>query len=72
MSAAPSAAVLLQVSFMRNNTGKVVYDRRFNTTALLANYYGSNVDFAGRINWNPQVQRSAPSAAVTAAWREDA
>lgn len=48
----PSA---LQVSFMRNKTGKVVYDRRFNTTALLASYYGSNVDFAGRISWDPQV-----------------
>lgn len=38
---------------MRNATGKVVYDRRFNTTALLASYYSSNVDFAGRIQWVP-------------------
>lgn len=40
---------------MRNGSGKVVYDRRFNTAALLAAYYGSNMDFAGRISWNPQV-----------------
>jgi hypothetical protein len=40
---------------MRNKAGRVVYDRRFNTSALLANYYGSNVDFAGRISWDPQV-----------------
>lgn len=49
-----------QVAFMRNATGKVVYDRRFNTTALLATYYGSNVDFAGRISWDPQVLLEAP------------
>ncbi|WIA14970.1 hypothetical protein OEZ85_001679 [Tetradesmus obliquus] len=41
-----------QVAFMRNDSGKVVYDRRFNTAALLATYYGSNVDFAGRIQWD--------------------
>jgi hypothetical protein len=41
------------VAFLRNSTGKVVYDRRFNTTALLASYYSSNVDFAGRIQWVP-------------------
>jgi hypothetical protein len=40
---------------MRNPSGKVVYDRRFNTAALLATYYGSNVDFAGRIDWDPKV-----------------
>jgi hypothetical protein len=45
----------LQVAFMRNPSGKVVYDRRFNTAALLATYYGSNVDFAGRIDWDPKV-----------------
>lgn len=55
---------------MRNASGKVVYDRRFNTTALLANYYGSNVDFAGRISWDPQVghvqERSAVLVCVVA------
>jgi hypothetical protein len=44
-----------QVAFMRNPSGKVVYDRRFNTAALLASYYGSNMDFAGRIEWDPKV-----------------
>lgn len=56
--------LLLQVAFMRNATGKVVYDRRFNTSALLANYYGSNVDFAGRISWNPQVRASTAFAVL--------
>lgn len=53
----PFIAVLLycQVAFMRNPSGSVIYDRRFNTAALLASYYGSNVDFAGRINWDPKV-----------------
>lgn len=53
---AAALLLVLQVAFMRNATGKVIYDRRFNTTALLASYYGSNVDFAGRINWDPQVR----------------
>eukprot|EP00775_Hariotina_reticulata_P012362 gene12362-12497_t len=43
-----------QVAFMRNPSGDVIYDRRFNTAALLATYYGSNMDFAGRISWDPQ------------------
>lgn len=45
-----------QVAFMRNPDGRVVYDRRFNTAALLASYYGSNVDFAGRIDWDAKVR----------------
>jgi hypothetical protein len=45
---------------MRNPSGKVVYDRRFNTAALLASYYGSNVDFAGRIDWDPKVGAVPP------------
>jgi len=56
---------------MRNATGKVVYDRRFNTSALLANYYGSNVDFAGRIRWNPQVQTlMAQAVSITTAFAD--
>jgi len=46
-----------QVAFMRNPSGDVIYDRRFNTAALLATYYGSNMDFAGRITWDPKVMR---------------
>lgn len=46
------AAVRAQVAFTRNGQGQVVYDRRFNTAALLASYYGSAIDFAGRIRWN--------------------
>ncbi|KAI8471550.1 MAG: hypothetical protein J3K34DRAFT_520489 [Monoraphidium minutum] len=43
-----------QVSFVRNGSGRVIFDRRFNMTAMMAQYYpGSNVDFAGRIQWNP-------------------
>jgi hypothetical protein len=52
---------------MRNPSGKVVYDRRFNTAALLATYYGSNVDFAGRINWDPKV--GANSQCELSCWK---
>ena len=38
---------------MRNGEGGVIYDRRFNTASLLAGYYGSGTDFAGRISWDP-------------------
>lgn len=49
---------------MRNGSGRVIYDRRFNTAALLAAYYGSNMDFAGRINWNPQVTTATAATSV--------
>jgi hypothetical protein len=38
---------------MRNQSQRVIYDRRFNTAALLASYYGPKADFSGRIAWNP-------------------
>ncbi|KAF8060467.1 hypothetical protein HT031_004643 [Scenedesmus sp. PABB004] len=42
-----------QVAFVRGPGGRVIFDRRFNTAALLKAYYGSSVDFAGRIRWDP-------------------
>ncbi|KAG2499710.1 hypothetical protein HYH03_002645 [Edaphochlamys debaryana] len=42
-----------QVSFVRNRTGKVVYDRRFNTASMLSMYYtGADMSFQERIVWD--------------------
>lgn len=39
---------------MRNKSGRVIFDRRYNTASLLGAYYGPGTDFAGRITWNPE------------------
>ncbi len=44
-----------QVAFVRNREAKVVYDRRFNTAALMKEYYGDSVDFTDR--WADRGQR---------------
>ena len=40
------------MQFVPNRERKVIFDRRFNTAALLGMYYPS-VDFSQRIVWNP-------------------
>jgi hypothetical protein len=40
------------VAFVRNKGGKVIFDRRFNVSALMSQYYPS-IDFGGRITWDP-------------------
>ncbi len=44
-------SLLAQVAFVRNRDSKVVYDRRFNTAALMKEYYGDSLDFSDR--WAP-------------------
>ncbi|KAJ9513817.1 hypothetical protein QJQ45_020893 [Haematococcus lacustris] len=42
------------VAFRTNSQGEVVYDRAFNTAAMLSSYYDrSPADFLQRIRWNP-------------------
>ncbi|KAG2437242.1 hypothetical protein HXX76_005905 [Chlamydomonas incerta] len=41
-----------QVSFTRNGGGRVVYDRAFNTAAMLSMYYDKTMSFTERIDWN--------------------
>jgi hypothetical protein len=39
---------------MRSQSGRTIYDRRFNVASMMSQYYpGEPVDFAGRIEWNP-------------------
>lgn len=46
--------VRYQVSFIRNDRGKVVFDRRFNTASMLSMYYDGQLDsISQRISWNP-------------------
>ncbi|EFJ51227.1 hypothetical protein VOLCADRAFT_103598 [Volvox carteri f. nagariensis] len=41
-----------QVAFVRNGTGRVVYDRRFNTASMLSMYYDKTMSFLERISWD--------------------
>ncbi|KAG2439703.1 hypothetical protein HYH02_010582 [Chlamydomonas schloesseri] len=41
-----------QVSFTRNGAGRVVYDRAFNTAAMLSMYYDKTLSFKERIAWS--------------------
>lgn len=42
------------MAFIRNRAGKVIFDRRFNVAAMMGQYYpSSKIDFAGRIQWDP-------------------
>ncbi|MEW5319254.1 MAG: hypothetical protein WDW38_010417 [Sanguina aurantia] len=41
-----------QVQFVRNRSGRVVYDRAFNTAALVSTYYDGTIDFSRRITWD--------------------
>ena len=53
-SSHPATPLSQKVAFVRNAAGKVIFDRRFNVAAMMAQYYpGSNIDFAGRIQWDP-------------------
>lgn len=42
-----------EVSFMRNDRGHVITDRRFNTASLMAIYLGKDAVASDSMNWNP-------------------
>ena len=46
--------VQYEVSFIRNSSGRVVTDRKFNTASLMALYLGKDAIPARSIKWNPQ------------------
>eukprot|EP00803_Ostreobium_quekettii_P007750 evm.model.scf_1668.5 EVM.evm.TU.scf_1668.5 scf_1668:27419-33693(-) len=41
------------VNFVENSRNEVITDRRYNTASLMEMYYGTEIDFVNRINWNP-------------------
>lgn len=47
-------ATRFQVKFVRNEAGKVIFDRRFNTASLISMYYGDSLNMDDRITWNPE------------------
>ncbi|KAK9796302.1 hypothetical protein WJX73_009432 [Symbiochloris irregularis] len=42
-----------EVSFIRNQQGLVITDRRFNTASLMALYLGKDAISVNRVDWNP-------------------
>ena len=45
--------VQYEVSFMRNQRGQVITDRRFNTASLMSIYLGKDAVSSHRMQWNP-------------------
>ena len=45
-------AITYEIRFFRNSRGQVILDRRYNTAALMAMYYGKDAPFIRGITWN--------------------
>ena len=47
--------VQYEVSFIRNQKGRIITDRRFNTASLMSIYLGKDAVAAKNMDWNPDV-----------------